>query len=210
MLEPREVWDPPSSTHTHARAHTHTLRRARAHTHALLSWPELERGALANLVTPPDDHMRPEPPTPQALNLKIFLPPRLFRKRIKAESSLRGSPVSLGKLSKMHQVALGLLTFLPAGVAAALAQLRSQAGGRQVCAQTPAAGAPPAGRRCPGPRDLREGAPGPAPHLPKTSRPDDSGPGAYTLRNPNQEVGELGKEGAREFAPCISGMSTFH
>lgn len=85
----------------------------------------------------------------------------------------------------MHQFALGLLTFQPAGVAAALAQLGSQAGGHQVWAQTPATGAPPTGRRCPGPRDLREGAPGPAPHLPKTSPPDDSGPGAYTLRNPN-------------------------
>lgn len=97
----------------------------------------------------------------------------------------------------MHQVALGLQTFLRSGAAAALAGLRSQAGERQVCAQTPAAGAPPAGWRCPGPRDPREGAPGPAPHLPKTKPPDDSRSWRLHIKKPKLRSGWTGEGGSQ-------------
>lgn len=92
--------------------------------------------------------------------------PRLFRKWLKADPGSEATQSLSVNFSNTYQVALGIQTLPRAGAVAALTRLRAQAGGREVCAETPAVGGRPAAQRCPAPGDPREGAPGPRAHFP--------------------------------------------
>lgn len=85
----------------------------------------------------------------------------------------------------MYQVALGLQTLQHAEAVAALAQLCAQAGGREVHAETPAVGVPPARRAALDRATRGKGRLAPRGTCPKLARLITARLGDCMLRNPN-------------------------